>query len=208
MTSTLSRELREFIGDDYADVSALAESVFGDPDKIRRRAAVRKVDRPDPEDVRLFGLREQSNPNARHDPVAGVVRDVLVVDPRSTNGRSYSADALRNAIRMYEGANVYIDHPSGAGNARKVGDRFARLRGVYARNDGSLWAKTLVYNPAHSFGKSFAWTVDHEPDMIGLSHNADGHVIREQGRTLVKQITRVHSVDLVDKPAHGRGLFG
>jgi hypothetical protein len=42
---------------------------------------------------------------------------------------------------------------------------------------------------------------------VGLSHNVEARTSRHDGQTIVEQILRVNSVDLVADPATTRGLF-
>jgi hypothetical protein len=145
--------------------------------------------------------------DARIDKAAGIVRGVKVLGLVSKNGRKYTPAAARAAIPLLENARVYIDHPDGESNARKYGERFARLRNVRQDAAGDLFGD-LRYNTAHPHAKSFEWAVEHDPREIGLSINADGVAVREaDGTKRVEQITAVHSVDIVDGPATVEGLF-
>lgn len=140
-------------------------------------------------------------------PSEGVLREVKVLGLASRNRMRYLPAAVRKAIPLYEGAPVYVDHPAGESNARNLRERFGRLRGIYQRNDGSLWAKEFRYNPAHPFAKSFAWHVRNDPKGIGFSHNAEGNGERDAaGEMVIDEISAVHSVDLVDGPATTSGL--
>lgn len=145
----------------------------------------------------------------RHDPEKGVVYGVKVLGLGSRNGREYRPEAIREAHgrKLYDGRAVYLNHPAGKGNARNIEDRFARLREVRLDGKGELYAD-LHYNPKHPFAPTFAHLVDHDPDGIGLSQNAEGTGKRRPGKTtLVESIDVVHSVDLVDGPATTLGLF-
>lgn len=164
----------------------------------------------------LATLQERASPEVfgasaakpRIDTAKGVVYEVKVLGLKSRNKRIYTSGAVRAAIPMYEGAVVYIDHPDGESNGRKYRERFGRLKGVYQRPDGSLWARELRYNPEHADAKSFAWNVQNDPHGIGLSHNADGEGYRDaNGNIVVDKIREVFSVDIVDTPATTSGMF-
>lgn len=143
----------------------------------------------------------------RVDRAAATIRDVRVCGVKSRNGRRYSPTALKNAVRLYEGARVFIDHPEGDGNARKFRERFGRLVNVREAGDGGITAD-LKYNPRHRDAEQFLWLAEHDPAGMGLSHNAEGRGIREAGGdVLVEEIQRVHSVDIVDGPATNISLY-
>jgi hypothetical protein len=157
---------------------------------------------------RQFTFRESAQiAGGVHDPERGVVRGVRVLGLESRNGRRYLPEAIRSAVQLYEGAPVYIDHPEGPSNARLLESRFGRLRNVTIASDGGLTAD-LQYNPKHRLAPWFAWAVDHDPEGIGLSHNATGVGRTDaDGVQLVESIRAVHSVDLVDGPATVKSLF-
>ncbi|AMV28802.1 hypothetical protein VT84_30695 [Gemmata sp. SH-PL17] len=143
----------------------------------------------------------------RVDRAANTIRDVRVCGLRSTNGRRYSAGALRNAKQLYEGARAFFNHPDGESNTRKFGDRIGRLVNVREADDGGLIAD-LKYNPKHRDAEAFLWLAEHDPAGMGLSHNAEGRGVRQgDGEILVEEITKVHSVDIVDNPATNLSLF-
>lgn len=143
---------------------------------------------------------------ARVDRAAATVHGVKVIGLKSANGRRYSPDALKNAARLYEGARVFFDHPDGESNTRRFRERFGRLVNVKAAADGLT--ADLKYNPAHADAEQFLWLAENDPAGMGLSHNAEGRGVREaSGDVLVEEITRVHSVDVVDGPATTHSLY-
>jgi hypothetical protein len=136
----------------------------------------------------------------RFDPAAGILRDVPVLGRTSRNRRTYTEAAIDDAIRLAEGASVYLDHAPEGAAGRGIRDRFGRLHGLY-KKDGKAYAKELRYNPAHQFAESFKWHVHNDPDAIGLSIDADGDCERTRTGLSVKRLNRLYSVDLVDSPA-------
>ncbi len=135
-----------------------------------------------------------------------IVHDVKVCGIKSQNGRRYSVKALTEAAPLYENARVFFDHPDGEANTRKFRERFGRLKNVRAGSEGLI--ADLKYNPNHGDAESFLWLAENDPAEMGLSHNAEGHGIREaSGDVLVEKITKVHSVDIVDNPATNLTLF-
>jgi hypothetical protein len=144
----------------------------------------------------------------RVDREACIVRNLRVCGTRSANGRTYTKRALREALKLYEGAPVFFNHPDGESNTRKYEDRFGRLMNVRSAADGSSIHADLKYNPHHPQCERFLWDAENSPRGIGLSHNANGTGRRQpDGSVLVEQITKVHSVDIVDGPATNEGLY-
>lgn len=146
----------------------------------------------------------------RVDAQAGVIRGVKILGLASRNGRRYLPAALENAIALYEGAKVNINHPKGAPNApRDYQERIGVLRNVAFRGDepaGGLFGD-LHYNPRHLLAEQLAWDARHAPENVGLSHNVLAVTARRGEETVVESIARVQSVDLVADPATTRGLF-
>lgn len=154
-------------------------------------------------------LREYvtSGPGCKVDRQNGVIRGVKVLGLESRNGRTYKAEALRQAAKLYESAKVNVNHPKGNPNGtRDYQDRIGQLRGVTMR-DGGLYAD-LHFNPKHALAEQLIWDAEHAPEAVGLSHNVEARTGRGAGgRVVVEEITRVQSVDLVADPATTRGLF-
>jgi hypothetical protein len=61
--------------------------------------------------------------------------------------------------------------------------------------------------PLNDFQKKVLWSATEKPDTYALSHNADGKGLTEAGVFVVREITQVRSVDLVDNAATTRSLF-
>lgn len=140
------------------------------------------------------------------DAAQGIIRGVKVLGLESKNGRTYTQEAIRQAVGLYEGAKVNVNHPAGrADQPRDYRDRIGALRHVRAESDG-LYAD-LHYNTKHPLAEQLAWDAQHAPENVGLSHNVEGKTITKGGRLFVETITKVTSVDLVADPATTRGLF-
>lgn len=141
----------------------------------------------------------------RVDRKAGVIRGVKVLGRFSDNNREYTPEAMRRAIPLYEGASVRTDHPAKPTEERKAREVFGWLRNVRVE-DGSLWAD-LHYLKSHPMAESICETAERNPELMGLSHNADGRGEDVGGRFVVSEIVQVRSVDLVTDPATVNGLF-
>jgi hypothetical protein len=143
----------------------------------------------------------------RVDREAGVLRGVKVLGLESRNGRSYQPEALAQAVALYEGAKVNVNHPRGNPSApRDYQDRLGTIQGVVLRPGEGLFAD-LHFNPKHALAEQLLWDAEHAPENVGFSHNVEARTTRRGERTVVEAITRVLSVDLVADPATTRGLF-
>jgi len=143
----------------------------------------------------------------RIDRANGVIRGVRVLGKVSKNGREYSDRAMADAVRLYEGASVFIDHPdrSKANAERTIRDKFGFLRN--ARVEGDAVRADLHYMKSHSEAGFILEMAERNPKMLGLSHNAEGRMGTKGGKRVVEGLESVRSVDIVSSPATNEGLF-
>lgn len=140
----------------------------------------------------------------------GVISDVKIVGLSSpSKRRRYEPAALKNAMHLYEGARVNINHQSAAdrGDPRRYEDRIGRIKGVYFREGEGLYARELQFNTAHPWAESLVWWAHYDPNGVGLSHSANGQTRTEKGVQVVESILEVFSVDLVGEAATTNGLY-
>ena len=143
----------------------------------------------------------------RVDRTAGVIRGVKLLGLNSRNGRRYREDALNDAIGLYEGAKVNINHPKGHPlSPRDYQDRLGVVRGVEFRSGEGLFGD-LHFNPKHSLSEQLVWDAEHAPQNVGMSHNVLARTKRDGDETVVEAITKVQSIDLVADPATTSGLY-
>jgi hypothetical protein len=143
----------------------------------------------------------------RVDRTAGVIRGVKLLGLRSKNGRRYQENALSEAIGLYEGAKVNINHPKGHPlSPRDYQDRLGVISGVEFRPNQGLFGD-LHFNPKHALSEQLMWDAEHAAQNVGLSHNVLARTTRQGDETVVEAITKVQSIDLVADPATTRGLF-
>jgi hypothetical protein len=143
----------------------------------------------------------------RVDRNQGVLAGVKLIGLRSRNGRRYRETALADAVGMYEGAKVNVNHPKDGPLApRDYQDRLGVIRGVEFRAGEGLFGD-LHFNPKHALAEQLAWDAEHNPRNVGFSHNVEARLSRADGGVMVEAITRVQSVDLVADPAATDGLF-
>lgn len=137
----------------------------------------------------------------------GVLRGVRILGLASSNNRTYTPEAVKAAIGMYEGAKVNVDHPdNGDNNPRSYGDRIGVMKNVSYRDGEGLYGD-FHYNPKHALAEQLAWDAQNAPQNVGMSHNVEGKAVRKEGKLVVEAITKVHSVDLVADPATTKGLY-
>ena len=143
----------------------------------------------------------------RVDREAGILRGVKILGLQSRNGRKYLPEALQEAVGLYEGAKVNVNHPKGSPLApRDYQDRIGAIRNVVVRLAEGLFGD-LHFNPKHALAEQLAWDADHAPENVGFSHNVLARTSQQQGNLVVEAITKVQSGDLVADPATTRGLF-
>jgi hypothetical protein len=143
----------------------------------------------------------------RVDRELGVIRGVKLLGLKSRNGRRYLESALAQAVNLYEGAKVNVNHPKGHPLApRDYQDRIGIIRSVRLRPGEGLFAD-LHFNPKHNLSEQLAWDAQHAAQNVGLSHNVLAQTNQEGQETVVEAIAKVQSVDLVADPATSRGLF-
>jgi hypothetical protein len=144
----------------------------------------------------------------RIDRENGVIQGVKLLGPESRNGRVYPKEVIARASALYEGARVNVDHGEGdPSKARRYGERIGIIRNVRVEpGDGGLRGDFFA-NPKHALWEQLAWDAQHSPNAVGFSHNILGRTSRRDGKTVVEEITRVQSVDLVADPATTQGLF-
>src|SRR5262245_2140459 len=109
------------------------------------------------------------------DREAGIIRAVKILGRESRNGRSYSDEALTQAVRLYEGLGVNIDHPQSKAVAdRKFADGFGYLRNVRRQDDGVYG--DLVFLKSHVLAEQICEAAERMPQQFGLSHHAEGYI--------------------------------
>lgn len=143
-----------------------------------------------------------------------VLRRVKYLGARSSN---VNADGTQNVYplamrkaseKLYEGAKLFADHPDRAKPhaERKLAEQIGRLRGPFEHLEEGSYADAYL-NPKHPLAESIAFSAQHSPDDLGLSHNAQGRGKVQGKDCVIEAATRVRSVDFVCAAATTRGLF-
>jgi hypothetical protein len=140
------------------------------------------------------------------DEASHIIKHVKILGKESINGRDYSPAINSKVLAAYEGAPVFAGHVGKPGQTRNgsYGDRVGTIRNPAIESDG-LYGN-LHYNPEHPLARSLVWEAKNESKNLGLSHHAD-LAYRDRNQSIVESIERVHSVDLVNRPATTNGLF-
>ena len=138
----------------------------------------------------------------------GVLRGVKILGPVSKNGRTYPKETMARALALYEGAKVNVNHPKGHElTPRSYESRLGRLENVRLGDGDSGMFADLRYNPKHALAEQLAWDAEHSPESVGFSHNVAAKTRRQGKTSVVEEITKVQSVDLVADPATTNGLY-
>lgn len=146
--------------------------------------------------------------NLKVDRVGAIVHNVKIIGFQSANDREYTPEALRQAIPMYEGVNVNIDHPDGGPDEqRSAWDRIGFLKNVKFVEGKGLYGD-LHLLPSHPFTERILEAAEKMPQIYGLSHNAKGEGFEDKKtkKFVVNRVAEVRHVDLVADPATTHSL--
>lgn len=135
----------------------------------------------------------------------GVLHGVRILGLTSANGRQYLAEAVKQAIGLYEGVATNCDHPSRPGEATTVARRIGWLENVRQEPDGGLRGNWHLLQ-SHPMTPVILEVAQKRPQLLGLSHNVSGRVRRENGQEIVEAIEVVNGVDCVADGATVKGL--
>ena len=145
---------------------------------------------------------------ARVDESKGIIYGVKLLGENSKNGRRYTPEAMRQAVQLYEGAKLYVDHPGRGdfGADRKFGDWAGVFENVRYREGQGIFANERLRKSNEHFG-GIIEAARNFPTSVGHSHVADASFRQEGNTEIVESIEEVFSVDLVTDPATTAGMF-
>ena len=139
----------------------------------------------------------------------GIIKGVKIIGFNSQNGRRYLPEALKEAVPLYEGIKVNIDHPEkGPTQQRSSHDRFGKFINVRFVESEGIYGD-LIYLKNHPLADSVCEAAEREEmnDVFGMSHNAQGEgTVDKNDIFVVSRITEVRHVDLVADPATTKSL--
>lgn len=133
---------------------------------------------------------------------------IQIIQPgESANGRIYESAMLAEAAPLYEGAKVYMDHPTRA-ESRDRPERSVRdLVGYLESVRPDMGAELVIVKHADEIMPLIRESIESGRDLVGVSHNAlaDVRVITQGGKRKekVEAIRAVKSVDIVTEAAAG-----
>lgn len=133
------------------------------------------------------------------------IKNVAIIRPRSRNGYTYSEDALREAIPLFESSRIYIDHPT-TNTVRSYKDLVGKLTNVRECKDSSGFVLRGDLNCLSEQKKLFE-IAKGMPEIIGLSANVVGLRESTKAGDVITKIVKVVSVDIVTTPATTNSLF-
>ena len=157
--------------------------------------------------MQLRNLYEYSSAKPKGiDRDAHVISGVKILGAESKNGYQYTDRALNDAVGLYEGLDVFVDHDRSNPKSRKVGDRFGVLKGIY-REEEAVYGD-LHFLEHHPQANLILENVERMPDGFGLSHVAYGQESRNGNkRPRIESLKTAYSADVVVGPATNKSLF-
>ena len=132
---------------------------------------------------------------------------VLEVDKLGANRRIYPRRVMEEAYPLYEGAKVYLDHPTKTEDTQRP-ERSVRDLVGYLENVGpDMSADLVVVNHKEEVCPLIDEAISTGRDLVGLSHNILGLTRIERQKDgpvqVVEAVGKVRSVDIVTEQAAG-----
>ncbi len=147
------------------------------------------------------------------DPEKGVIHQVLLLGPKSRNGREYTPQALSQAVSLFENRPVNLSHskqmnPS-TGKMEPIFSvdlpkRFGWISGVTSHPEGLRGSLNVL--KTHPFSHTVFEAAERMPSMFCFSPVFDV-VGAEDNPNKIVQIEKVYSIDLVSEGGTTRTLF-
>ena len=142
-----------------------------------------------------------------------VIQNVKLLGHISKNKRTYSEQAMNDAVRLYENVGVYFDHPTKRelrerGGARSVRDLAGKIRSPRRRGN-EVRGDVQLLDVGESGSTLIKALAEQMPDMVGFSHRAAGKLTKgkDGGNDVVESLSHVFAQELVTDPATTTGLF-
>jgi|GEM_PF-1446640 len=139
-----------------------------------------------------------------------IIQNVSLLGSVSRNGRVYTREAMQDAVRLYNGVQVFADHPSYNDLTGTGGRKFMDLAGkiLNTRLSGDRVRGDVHLIAGHSVGENLKTIAEQMPDLVGFSHRAKGESeTAEDGTVVIKRLTEVKALEIVVDPATTDGLF-
>lgn len=127
-----------------------------------------------------------------------LVTRIAITGEQSRNGYSYSTTALQNAVQLYDGKPVFLDH---AANRSRPEDR--STRDLVGSIKNPVFENGRIYGDIHVLetesGQTFLKLLELDSPGVGMSHVVKAR--RSADGAEVEEIVDVISVDAVVNPA-------
>jgi hypothetical protein len=140
----------------------------------------------------------------------GVIEGVLILtgEKVSKNKTMYSRKVLQEAVKRYEGAKMYLDHPKNGETVRSVRDFGGTYKNVRVEEGNRLKAD-LHLIPSDEVRNTVIPIAESMPAGVGLSIRDRGHGREENGVFLVEGFAGKgpFSIDLVMEASVNETLF-
>lgn len=136
----------------------------------------------------------------------GLLKNVVVIGPKSANNRDISDDAQRSAVPQLDGMRVYADHLHGnVKGPRSIGDRLGHLENPRFVEAEHRTRADFRYLTSHPKAVTIREAYEQKRPYFGLSivYDGTGHRDTATGRVHVHKIDKIHSCDVVDSAATG-----
>jgi len=143
----------------------------------------------------------------RIDAENGILYGVKLLGSESRNGRRYTKQAMQEAVGLYEGRKIYVNHPKPdeMGEDRQFESWAGESQDPEVRDDG-IYGNVRLRKKSGYF-EGIIEAAEHFPMAVGFSHVADGESRYEGDTEIVESIKEVFSVDIVTDPATTAGFF-
>ena len=144
-----------------------------------------------------------------------IINNVKLLGKVSRNNRTYSEQAMKDAVTLYEHVAVYFDHPtkselrdrSGTRSVRDLAGKVLNPRRGPGEIRGDVQMIDIPENGSVNPKVFLTALVEQMPDMAGFSHRAQGKVKRGENGDVVESLSHVDALELVTEPATSNGLF-
>ena len=136
---------------------------------------------------------------------SGIISGVKLVGFNSKNNRVYTKACLREALGLYEGKPVNLNHTP-VGDEVRVEDRLGKVTNVRMTDSGIYG--DLHFLRTHPMSERILEAAEKMPELFGFSQRSIGTVkFNKNGPEEVSKIKNVLSVDLVSDPATTKSLM-
>lgn len=144
-----------------------------------------------------------------------IIHNVKLLGSVSRNKRTYSEQAMKDAVALYEHVAVYFDHPtkselrdrSGVRSVRDLAGKVLNPRRGPGEIRGDVQMIDIPENGSVNPKTFLTALVEQMPDLAGFSHRAQGKVKRGENGDVVESLSHVDALELVTEPATSNGLF-